>query len=359
MEILQGSEGGAVKGTAAGGTAAGGNAAGGEATASDAALERLHDLLHPRRALKDWHEAELLELPRLYRHACTRLARAEQDGADPRRAHELRGLTASAHGLLLREAAHDARPWLVRALEFVLRASPRAIRAEWRLLAASFALFYGLAAVAWVAVRRDVDLAHSFMGPALVDQELEQLAALEPGESFRGNFTFGLAESPAYAGALPLHNIGVGIVFFASALLPPFYLFLLSQNALMLGTYTAVAGHWGQAGSISSIVWTHGVLEIEALILAGTAGLVLVRAWVRPGAFTRAHALVRESRRALELFVPVFPLLVVAGFIEGFVSPHAPLGVRLTIAVASGVALVSWVALGGRRAAEPAVSTKP
>jgi hypothetical protein len=49
------------------------------------------------------------------------------------------------------------------------------------------------------------------------------------------------------------------------------------------------------------------------------------------------------------LFAPVFPLLLIAGLIEGFVSPHAPLAARLAVAVASGVALLAWVLLGGRR----------
>jgi hypothetical protein len=37
----------------------------------------------------------------------------------------------------------------------------------------------------------------------------------------------------------------------------------------------------------------------------------------------------------------------VAGLIEGFVSPHAPLAVRLAVAVASACALVLWVARAG------------
>ena len=120
------------------------------------------------------------------------------------------------------------------------------------------------------------------------------------------------------------------------------------MNALMLGTYTAVAGHWDQAHSILSILLCHGVLEIQAIVLAGTAGLVLVRAWVRPGAVTRRHALLIESRRALVLLAPTVPILVVAGLIEGFVSPHAPTEVRLTVAAVTGVLLLAWVLLGGR-----------
>lgn len=318
-------------------------------------LERLRARLARPGPLRLWSEEELLELPRLYRHACTELARLEEEGANPRSVRELRALVAAAHGLLLRDEARALAPWPERALHFLLHVSPRAIRAEWRLLACSFLLLYGLAALAWIGVGRDLDLAYSLMAPQGVDAEIDQLAGLAEGEPFRGNFSFGLGESPVTAGWIMLHNIGIGIVYFASALLPPLYLYLLGTNALMLGTYTAVAGHWHQAGAISSILWTHGVIEIQTLVLVGTAGLVLVRAWVRPGATSRAQAMVRESRRALELFAPTFPLLVLAGLIEGFVSPHAPLAVRLAVAVASALGLVLWVTRGGRGRQSPIV----
>jgi len=320
--------------------------------AKDAALERLRVLVaRPRTSVMT--DRDLLELPRLYRHACTRLARLEQEGEDPRLASELRARIAVAHGLLMIDEARAERPWPLRALDLVLRVSPRAIRAEWRLLTLSLVLLYGLALVAYGAVRRDLDLAYSLLPPAAVEKEIDQLAHLSAGEPFRGNFSFGLGESPVTAGWIMLHNLGVGVLFFASALLPPLYFYMLGSNALMLGTYTAVAGHWGQAGAISSILWTHGVLEIQALVLVGTAGLVLVRAWVRPGAYSRGHAMVRESRRALELLAPVVPMLVTAGLIEGFVSPHAPLAARLSVAGASALALVLWLALGGRASDAP------
>ena len=235
----------------------------------------------------------------------------------------------------------------MRLVRLFLEEAPRAIRAEWRLLSLSLALIYGLALLAYFAVSRDLDLAPSLLAPAMVEAEISQLEATANGEPFRGNFTFGWGESPAAAGMVTLNNIGVGILFFASALLPPLYLYVLSNNALMLGTYTAVAGHWGQAGAISSILWCHGVLEIQAIVLAGTAGLCLVRAWVRPRAYTRRHALQRESRRALLLLAPTVPILIFAGVIEGFVSPHAPIAVRVAVAVVTGVLLLVWALFGG------------
>lgn len=312
-------------------------------------LARLKRLLERRRSGGGWSEAELLELPRLYRHACSLVARLQSTGEDPGLAGQARALVHRAHAVLYRQRGASLLSLSGRAVALFERECPRAIRAEWKLLALAFALVYGLAALAWAAVARDLDLAFSLLDRGVVEEEMRQLDALAAGEPFRGNFTFGFGQSPLTAGWIVLHNIGVGILFFASALVPPFYLYLVSSNGLMLGAYTGVAGHWHQAGAISSILWTHGVIEIQSLILVGTAGLVLVRAWVRPGPFSRRHALVRESRRAILLLAPVFPLLVVAGLIEGFVSPHASPVVRLAVSITSGILLVAWIALGGRR----------
>lgn len=309
-------------------------------------LARLRRLL--ARPVRSWSESELLEFPALVRLASTLVARQRGHGVDAHRAPDGSALVRAAQAVLQRPRATGKETLATRAALLFLRDSPRAIRAEWRLCALTGALVYGLALLAWIGVRRDLDLAFSLLHPAMVEQEIEQLEQTAAGQPFRGNFTFGLGESPLTAGMILLHNIGIGILFFASALVPPLYLYILSTNGLMLGAYTGVAGHWGQAGAISSVLWTHGTLEIQALILAGTAGLVLARAWIRPGAYSRRQALVLESRRAMLLLAPVFPLLVVAGLIEGFVSPHAPLPVRLATAAASGAALLSWALLAGR-----------
>jgi uncharacterized membrane protein SpoIIM required for sporulation len=312
-------------------------------------LERLRELLERVARAPRPERADVLELARLHRRASSLVARLEGRGEDPGLARLSRQLVARSHAFLERPTVRELGNPFAFLWELFLRRAPRAIRAEWRLLGASFVLLYGLAAVAWAAVAADLDLAPSLLQPEIVEAEIEQLLATEERAPFRGNFDFGLGGSPVAAGYVMLHNMGIGILFFASALVPPFYIYLLATNALMLGTYTAVAGHWGQAGAISSIVWCHGTIELQAIVLAGTAGLVLVRAWIRPGPHTRSHALVLESRRALLLLAPVFPLLFVAGLIEGFVSPHAPLAVRLAVALATGTLLLAWGCLGGRR----------
>jgi uncharacterized membrane protein SpoIIM required for sporulation len=297
---------------------------------------------------------EVVELPRLYRRASDELARAEASDPDGRRAHSLRMLVMRAHGALYAPVEASSAPAWKRAAEFLLATSPRTIRAEWKLGLALLVGFYALTVTAFLFVRQDLELAFVLQDPEMVNHEIAQLRGTAAGEDFRGNFTFGLGESPQTAGWILAHNIGVSILFFASALVPPLFLLILGGNALMLGTYTAVAAHWGQAGAISSILWCHGTIELQMIVLAGMAGLVLVRAWIAPGPWTRAHAMTLESRRAWALLAPTIPLLFFSGLIEGYVSPHAPAPVRLGVAFATGTLLVLWIVLGGRGRTAPA-----
>lgn len=291
---------------------------------------------------------ELAQLPNLYRFAASQLSLHETRGRDEASLARLRDVLARAHELLYRGIDRPRGSALARSVRFFASEVPRAIRGEWKLIAASFALVYGLALVSYCGVQRDLELAYSLLHPDAVTNEIQQLQDTARGEPFRGNFTFGLNESPTASGWIMTHNMSVAVLFFAAGLVPPLLLIMLAVNGLMLGTYTGVAAHWDQAASISSILWCHGVLEIQALVLAGAAGFVLVRAWIAPGAWTRRHAMSLERARAWRLLAPVFPMLFLAGMIEGWVSPHAPLAVRVATAIASGVALLAWILLGGR-----------
>ncbi len=287
--------------------------------------------------------AERQLLHHLQRRVSTLLARERTQQQNPEQERRLEELLVRTHAVLARQPGRGFLAQCRQVLDWFGSEVPRTIRAEWRLILLALVLLYGFAGIAFYAVRQDLELAYSLMNPAVVTSEIEQLQALKPGESFRGNFTFGLGESPHTAGWILAHNIGVGVLFFASGLLPILFLYLIALNGMMLGTYTAVAAHWNQAGEISGILWCHGTLELQAFVLAGAAGMLLMRAWLMPGPRSRRLALAEESQRALRLITAVFPMLVIAGLIEGFVSPHAGLEMRLSVAVVSGLALLVWI----------------
>lgn len=303
-----------------------------------------------RAGLASLPEPELFELVRLYRFAATRVSLYETEGRASESLAGVRSLAARAHALLAPRELVAREPFLRRAGRFYFQTVPAAIRAEWKLIAASCAILYGIAGIAWAVVARDLDAAWSLFDPNMVAHELHQLQSTPEGEPFRGNFTFGTEQSAPTSGMIMAHNMWVGVLAFASALVPPVFAYILATNGLMLGTYTGVAGHFGQADAISSILWCHGTLELQAIVLAGAAGLVLVRGWIAPGPWSRRHALRLEASRALRLLSAVFPMLFFAGLIEGFVSPHADLPVRMGVAITSGVLLAAWIGFGGRAA---------
>ncbi len=90
-------------------------------------------------------------------------------------------------------------------------------------------------------------------------------------------------------------------------------------------------------------------LELTCIVIAGSAGLMLGHALLRPGLQLRREALARAARRAVELVVGTAPVLVIAGLIEGFISPsELPIVAKLAIGPLAGVALYSLLLTVGR-----------
>jgi uncharacterized membrane protein SpoIIM required for sporulation len=73
--------------------------------------------------------------------------------------------------------------------------------------------------------------------------------------------------------------------------------------------------------SLWSFVSPHGSLELPAIFIAGGAGLLLGSAILAPGPLPRRDAIRQRGASAVRLLLGVIPLLIVAGVVEGFVSP--------------------------------------
>jgi uncharacterized membrane protein SpoIIM required for sporulation len=65
----------------------------------------------------------------------------------------------------------------------------------------------------------------------------------------------------------------------------------------------------------------HGVLEIPAICIAGAAGFLFAKGILIPGKLTRGDSLRAASKNAVKLLGGVFFLLLIAGLIEGFITP--------------------------------------
>jgi uncharacterized membrane protein SpoIIM required for sporulation len=108
----------------------------------------------------------------------------------------------------------------------------------------------------------------------------------------------------------------------------------------------------GQNAKFYGLILPHGLLELSAVVIAGSAGLRLGWSLVDPGDRPRAVALTEEGRRSVVVVLGLAATFVVAGLIEGFVTGSSlPTLVRVGVGVIVEVLFVLYVVVLGRDAA--------
>ncbi len=299
--------------------------------------ERLAALLRRgRRDARALLAEEVLELGRLYRTASSDLAIAQRDYPHDRATAALNGLVSEAHALVYSE---PQVPW--KALrDFARRDFPRIVRANLRFVAAAFGLFALPALLAYALALAYPDLLQSTL-PEELRRSLER----------RELWTDIQAElRPFAASAIMTNNIFVSLLAFAGgALAGTLTTLVLVQNGIVLGSVLAATQEAGLAGGLLTFVSGHGFVELSVVFLSGGAGLRLASALLVPGDLTRADALKIRGTQALRIVLGCVPLLVIAGLIEGFVSPSGlAWPAKLAVGLLSGGAMWSYLLLAGR-----------
>ncbi|MFN7150809.1 MAG: stage II sporulation protein M, partial [Microthrixaceae bacterium] len=126
---------------------------------------------------------------------------------------------------------------------------------------------------------------------------------------------------------------------------------VLGFNGLNVGVMAAVMHRAGEGAQFWGLILPHGLLEISAIVVAGAAGLRLSWALVAPGDRTRGDAFRDEGMRAVVIVMGLAVCFLIAGVIEGFVTPSGlPTAVRVAVGVAALAMFVVYVVLLGERA---------
>lgn len=279
--------------------------------------------------------AELRELALLYRQTAADLSAAREGAANAQLAAYLNQLLGGAHNLVY--AARPARRSGI--VGFYTREFPRVFRATWTCTAAAIGLFAAGLAAGIALSTIDPGFQRFVLGGHMMD-------TIERREMWTHSI---LSVKPLASSAILTNNLSVAFSAFAMGALAGIgTIYIMVFNGLMIGVIGTACQRAGMSLPLWSFVAPHGALELPAIFIAGGAGLVLARGIIAPGLLPRRDAFAEAGALAIRLLLGVVPLLVIAGGIEGFVSP-TPIDPLFKFAIGASLFVLLIVYLGSKR----------
>jgi len=309
-----------------------------------------------RRGLGSLGEDGVREFVAEYRDLAADLARL-QTAARGRERDEvfyLSRLMAGAHNLLYRGRTLSFKDvWRTFAID-----APREVRRSWRPIGLAGLLLFGPMVIAHLAVVREPSVAKVFIPAAMLDRAEDGVRRAREG---RGYIPDPELFRPVMATSIIANNVQVTFAAFAMGI--TFGLgtvVVLVSNGVSIGGIFGLYASKGIASLLVKFVAPHGVLELTAICIAGGAGLLLAAGLLVPGNRPRRQALRENARRAIRLIAASTVLLLIAGTLEGFVSPIEtwPLSWKLAVSAGTAVFLVIYL-MGGRRRSPTAAASSP
>jgi uncharacterized membrane protein SpoIIM required for sporulation len=303
-------------------------------------LEQLVDR-SGRRGVAALAHDELQELGLLYRQAASDLATVREDITSRPLSAYLNQLLARAHNLIYM----GKRPRLNGIVRFYVDSYPRVFRDTYRLVLFSAMVFIAGALAGVVVTLRDPGFAHQILGPQMIE-------SIEKREMWTHSI---LSIKPMAASGIMTNNIAVGFAMFAAGITAGLgTLWMLITNGLLMGVLAVTTARAGMALQLWGFVAAHGALEMPAIFIAAGAGLEIARGLLFPGMLSRKESLRQAGNRGAKLLLGTIPLLVVAGVIEGFISPtRIATPLKFLLSATLFTALVLYLLRGARRPVAP------
>ena len=296
------------------------------------ALDRVR-LSGPKSLTRD----QLRGLGSQYRALVSDLSFARTQGASDGLITYLNELAGRAHGIVY--VSRSARVGGI--VDFICRDFPDVFRRTFRYTLLATLIF----AIGWAASATSPEVRDA-MFPGKVTKQSKRAAGENPLSG---------VDPALLSSFIMTNNINVGIQAFAGGVTAGIYtVYQLGQNGLVIGAVASKAAPMLGPLRFWSLILPHGLIELMAIFMCGGAGLMIGSSIIVPGNLRRVDSIRIAARSALKLFGGAVLFFVVAGTIEGFITPSGlPPAFKLGFAGVTGVALVLYLGLAGRSTAEP------
>ena len=278
--------------------------------------------------------SELQELGLLYRQIASDLSTVREDAASRQVSAYLNQLLGRAHNLIYMGRKTNAGG----IVQFFRSGYPRLFRENLAYPLTAFLIFVAAGIAGMALCFSDPGFERYFLGAQMID-------TIEQHRMWTHSV---LAMKPLASSFILTNNISVSLATFASGIVAGLgTVAMLVMNGLLIGVIGTACWQAGMSSQLWSFVAPHGVLELPAIFIAGGAGLLLARGLLFPGTLPRRDSLIEAGGRAVRLVLGVIPMLVIAGFIEGYISPSEfPVPLKFALGAALATALLLYLFSG-------------
>ncbi|RIJ25843.1 stage II sporulation protein M [Henriciella barbarensis] len=266
-----------------------------------------------KRGVKRLSDEDMLALPRLYRQAVSSLSMARSISLDQNLLAYLETLCARAYFFVYGTRASMG----ARIAQYFRRDWPDAVsRAVLPTLLAALCLFGG-GLLAFILTWQDPEWFWTFNSgwdSRNPDAGYDYLRSTLYTEETNIADMLG-----AFAAQLFSHNSTIAITAFALGFclgIPTTV--LLVYNGLSIGSFMAVFFSKNLGAELTGWLFIHGVTELFAIVLAGTAGFMIGGAVAFPGKRTRMQSLRDTGNQAALVIMGAVIMLFLAALLEGF-----------------------------------------
>ena len=287
--------------------------------------------------LKTLSATELRDFGLLYRQAAADLSAVRTDAGSRTLEAYLNRLVSRAHNFVYTGSQMSPRSvWRFMAYEY-----PRLFRRLFGYTSAATILFVAGALLGTILAMARPDFAHAAVGPQMMDK-------IEHHKMWTDSI---LGAEPQASSGIMTNNIAVcfytyigGIVFGL------FTIWLMLMNGFEIGLISTICSQHGMALSLWSFVAAHGALELPSIFISGGAGLRLATGFLFPGYLRRRDAVALGGAESIRLLAGTVPLLIIAGTLEGFLSPSkAPILLKFSVSAVLLTGMIAWLSEGWRR----------
>lgn len=266
------------------------------------------------------------ELSSLYVEVTDHLSYAQTFYPNSNTLAYLNSLSAKAHRIIYKTKKESRN----RFFNFFYKEFPLFFYQYQKQLLIAFLVFLLFSIVGAYSAANDGAFVRAVMGDGYVNMTLENIENDDPMAVYKD-----MTEMNMFLG-ITVNNIKVALYAFVFGMfLGVGTLFLLMQNAIMLGSFQYFFYDKGLLWESVRTIWIHGTIEISVIIIAGCAGLVVGNGILFPRTFTRLESFIRSVKAGLKIVVSTIPFFIIAGFLEGFVTRHTEMSDALAITIIS------------------------